>query len=61
MEAIMPVPKQWPQMSVDEKLESLWREIESQRHESAGVPKALDDLRHRLDAIERLVEELPLS
>jgi hypothetical protein len=61
MEAMMPLPKQWSQMSVDEKLESLWREIESQRRESACVPKALDDLRHRLDAIERRVEELPLS
>ena len=57
----MAVPMQWPQMSVEEKLEALWQEIESQRRESACVPKALDDVRHRLDQIERRIEELPLS
>jgi hypothetical protein len=57
----MPVPKQWPEMSVDEKLEALRREVECQRRESAVFPKTLEDMRRRLDEIERCLEELPLS
>jgi len=57
----MPVTKQWPEMSVDEKLEALRQEVESQQRDRAFLAKALEDVRRRLDEIERCLEELPLS
>jgi hypothetical protein len=61
MEAAMPALKQWAEMSLDEKLEALRCEIDGYPRSTATVTKALEDIRRRLDEIERRFEELPLS
>jgi hypothetical protein len=53
----MGIPKPWNEMTVDEKLETLRREVESGQRQSAATAKALNEVRRRIKEIERRLEE----
>jgi hypothetical protein len=53
--------RSWDEMNADEKLETIWREIRDHRRQATAVARSLDELRCRMEQIERRFEELPLS
>jgi len=53
--------RSWKEMNADEKLEMIWQEIRDHRRQATAVAKSLDELRCRMERIERRFEELPLS
>jgi nitrogen regulatory protein PII-like uncharacterized protein len=61
MDQSMSTARSWDEMSVDEKLAMLWQEIRDRRRQASAVVKCLDELRSRMEQIERRFEELPLS
>jgi phage shock protein A len=53
--------RSWDEMNADEKLETIWQEIRDHRRQATAVARSLDELRCRMEQIERRFEELPLS
>ena len=49
--------KPWSEMTVEEKLEALRNEEQARQRDAAAMAKALDQLRRRLEDLERRVEE----
>jgi len=56
-----PNPKPWDEMAVDEKLEALKLDEQMHQRQVAAIAQALDEMRRRVEEIERRFEELPLS
>jgi phage shock protein A len=61
MDQSMSTARSWDEMNVDEKLATLWQEIRDHRRQASAVAKSLEELRCRMEQIERRFEELPLS
>jgi len=53
--------KHWSEMTIEEKLESLKHEEQQRQRDAAAMAKVLDQLRRRMDDLERRFEELPFS
>jgi predicted RNase H-like nuclease (RuvC/YqgF family) len=49
--------KPWSEMSVDEKLEALRHDMQMHQRQGAAAAKALEDVRRRVEEIERRFEE----
>jgi hypothetical protein len=50
-------PKPWSEMSVDEKLEALRHDMQMHQRQGVVTAKALEDVRRRVEEIERRFEE----
>ena len=48
----------WTAMSIEEKLEVLRQEMRTQSRQAATMAKCFDELRRRIEEIERRFEEL---
>ena len=48
----------WTAMSIEEKLEVLRQEMRTQCRQAAAMAKCFDELRRRIEEIERRFEEL---
>lgn len=57
----MGMSKPWNEMTVDEKLETLRHEVESSRRRGVAAAEALDEVRRRMQEIERRLEDLLLD
>jgi hypothetical protein len=53
----MGIPKPWGEMTVDEKLEALRRDMQLHARQSAAMASALEDMRRRVAEMERRFEE----
>jgi len=51
----------WAAMSTEEKLEVLRQEMRAQSRQAAAMAKCFDELRRRIEEIERRFEELFLE
>ena len=49
--------KSWSEMTVEEKVEALRRDEQSRQHEVVTMAKGLDQLRRRVEDLERRFEE----
>lgn len=56
-----PGDKPWDAMTVDEKLETLRRDMEIHLRQSAATVKALDEVRKRMKEMDRRLEDLMLD
>jgi hypothetical protein len=57
----MGISNLWDEMTVDEKLETLRHDMESHQRQSSRMTKALNELRRRVEEIERRLEDLMLD
>jgi hypothetical protein len=57
LEKSMRAPKPWSEMTTDEKLETLRHEMHLYQRQSTVMPKALDEMRRRVEEMERRFEE----
>jgi hypothetical protein len=51
----------WSEMTVDEKLEALRRDLQLHQGQSAAMGKAMNELRRRLEQIEQRFDESMLD
>jgi predicted RNase H-like nuclease (RuvC/YqgF family) len=49
--------KPWSEMTVDEKLEALRRDMQMHQRQGAATARALEEVRRRVEEIERRFEE----
>jgi len=57
----MGISKPWDEMSIDEKIETLRCDMESHQRRGFPIIKALNEVRRRVEEIERRLEDLMLD
>ena len=57
----MGAAKPWDEMTIDEKLQALSDEVKSHQRHGAVMTKAMDEMRRRVEQIERRLEDLMLD